>query len=98
MSSLPNIHKPSVLEKNVDTPPSFDTFVSSQTSVSENIDKRVTVQCAIPESSIVLPEYVNEQLPQQAIIPKEAMVTSSPKAPAKTRFGRVVKIPAKYKD
>ena len=76
VSSLPNIPTPSVLESNVDTPPPFDTSVSSQTSVSDNIDKRVIVQCAIPESSIVLPEYVPEQLPQQAIIPKETIVTS----------------------
>ena len=39
VSSLPNIHTPSVLERNVDTPPPFDTSVSSQTSVSDNIDK-----------------------------------------------------------
>ena len=58
VSSLPNIHTPSVLERNMDTPPPCDTSVSPQTSSSDNIDKRVTVQCAIPESSIVLPEYV----------------------------------------
>ena len=83
VNSLPNIHTPSVLERNVDTPPPFDTSVSSQTSISDNIDKRVTVQSAILESSIVPPEYVPEQLQQQALIPKEATVTSSPKAPAK---------------
>ena len=98
VSSLPNIHTPSVLERNVDTPPPFDTSVSSQTSVSDNTDKRVIVQSAIRESLIVLPEYVPEQLPQQAIIPKQAMVTSNPKALAKTRFSRVVKTPAKFKD
>ena len=97
VSSLPNIHTPSVLERNVDTLPPFDTSVSSQTSVSDNIDKRVTIQCAILELYF-LPEYVPEQLLQPAIIRKEAMVTSNPKAPAKTRFDRVVKTPAKYKD
>ena len=43
VSSLPNIRTPSVLESNVDTPPPFGTSVPSQTSVSDNIDKRVTV-------------------------------------------------------
>ena len=88
----------SVSERNVDTLPPFNTSISLQTPFSDNIDKRVTVQYAVPESSIVLPEYVPEQLPQQAIIPKEIMINSSPKDQAKTRFGKVVKTSAKYKD
>ena len=71
VSSLLNIPTPGVLKRNMDTPPPFDTSVSSQTSISDNIDKRLTVQCAIPETSIILSEYFPEQLPQQAIIPKE---------------------------
>ena len=55
VSSSLNIPTPSVLERNVDIPPPFETSVSSHTSVSDKVDKRVTVQCAIPESSIVLP-------------------------------------------
>ena len=36
-------------KRSVDTPPPFDTSVSSQTSVSDNNDKRVYIQCVIPE-------------------------------------------------
>ena len=57
-------------------------------SVSDHTDKRVTVQHAVLELSIMLPKYIPNQTPQSK--KKKTMIISSLKVPARARFGRLV--------